>query len=96
MKCDKCNNEYEGHKLETISQSHARRVYGFDDNRLGHYYICVKCRNGINMSTKPCPIPTDPEQKNDIICAICGTPISFEKKEVYVKDSSYVCCDCTH
>jgi ribosome-binding protein aMBF1 (putative translation factor) len=43
---------------------------------------------------KHCSIPNDPEQKHNIKCAICGIQISFEKKEVYIKKSSYVCRRC--
>ena len=42
---------------------------------------------------QPCPVPTDPEQRLDIKCAICGIPIDFRKGEVflYSKGCSYVC-----
>ena len=52
MKCDRCNREYKNHELETISQTHARHAYGLNDNRLGNYYLCVKCRSELYERNK--------------------------------------------
>jgi hypothetical protein len=46
MTCDKCGKEYKENELETIRSKHkARFVYGLDDNRLGYYYICIRCKS---------------------------------------------------
>lgn len=44
-----------------------------------------------NCMCLPVPVPVDPEQKLDINCAVCGIPISFLMRQVYISGPSYVC-----
>jgi hypothetical protein len=44
MTCDKCGKDYKAHELELIPQWRARLIYGFNDIRLGNYYICNTCK----------------------------------------------------
>lgn len=43
------------------------------------------------QAVKPCPIPSDPQQRLDITCSHCGRPIDFRKGEVFKNGQSYVC-----
>jgi hypothetical protein len=61
------------------------------DPRLVEEAVFGKIGDPHLVEAKPCSVPTDPGQKLDITCAVCGMPIDFRKGEVYVNGPSYVC-----
>ena len=58
----------------------------------GRQILCAKCGNS---APQPCPIPTDPKQQLEIICAHCGVKIDFRRSEVFSNGISFICSKCS-
>lgn len=85
-------------KNKTIKQANKYKDLEFCLVDIGDYFPNRKPSDfetiellGWLKPVKPCNIPTDPDQKLNITCAVCGMEIDFRKKEVYISGPSYVC-----